>query len=87
MKNTVYTIVCVLIVLFALANQCDKSSRKDSLERANQPKEEIHCLLCGKNLTDDYNRIAPNGNNYYCTPCYKQTMREVHEDIQAQGYD
>jgi hypothetical protein len=30
MKNTFYTIVCVLIVLFALANQCDKGLMRDA---------------------------------------------------------
>ncbi|MGQ2985356.1 hypothetical protein [Flavobacterium sp.] len=88
MKNTLYTIVCIVIVLFVVAHQCDKSMQREYQEKANEPKQEIHCMVCGKDLTDDYNRISPNGNgNYYCTPCYKQTMREVHEDIRAEGYD
>ena len=81
-------IALVLAVLFFLADQCDRKISKEGQEKASQPKEHIECMVCGKDLTNDYNRIAPNGNsNYYCTPCYKQTMREVHEDIQAEGYD
>ena len=87
MKNTILTILGALCFIFFLAHQCDKSIQKEYTEEAKKPKEEIHCLVCSKDLTNDYNRIAPNGDAYYCTPCYKQTMREVHEIIRAEGYD
>lgn len=53
----------------------------------NYPKQKIHCIICDKDLTDDYNRISPNGGAYYCTPCYKATMRQVRENIRSEGYD
>lgn len=87
MRNKLAGLLFVLFFAFFLAHQCDKASQREQAKEAEQPKEEIHCMVCSKDLTNDYNRIAPNGNGYYCTPCYKQTMREVHENIQAEGYD
>ncbi|GAA4776808.1 hypothetical protein GCM10023230_29970 [Flavobacterium hankyongi] len=69
------------------ANKCDNNLNKEA-ETNTEPKKKINCMVCGKDLTEDYNRISPNGNgNYYCTPCYKATMRDVHREIQAEGYD
>lgn len=71
-----------------LAIGITRAFEKNAVETANEPKKKIMCMVCDKDLTDDYNRIAPNGHDaYYCTPCYKATMRDVHESIQAEGYD
>ncbi len=76
-------------IIFMWANKCDNNLNKEAEANTNnQSQNKITCMVCGKDLTDDYNRISPNGNgNYYCTPCYKATMRNVHEEIQAEGYD
>lgn len=88
MRDKIAIALCVLFVTFFIAHQCDKASQREYEQKANEPKPEIHCIVCSKDLTNDYNRISPNGNgNYYCTPCYKATMRQVHEDIRAEGYD
>jgi hypothetical protein len=88
MKNKIITVLCALFMIFFIAHKCDKAIQKENEQEVTEPKKEIHCMVCGKDLTDDYNRISPNFNgNYYCTPCYEQTMREVHEDMQAEGYD
>ena len=50
-------------------------------------KKEIHCVVCGKNLTDDYNRIYANENSYYCTLCYEKTMKDIHDEMRAEGYN
>lgn len=51
-------------------------------------KEEIHCLVCSKDLTNDFNRISPNGNgNYYCTLCYQETKRQINRELRAEGYN
>ena len=87
-NNWMY-ILGFIFLIFMWANKCDSDlKRKTETNTTSEPKKKISCMVCGKDLTDDYNRISPNGNgNYYCTPCYKQTMRDVHESIQAQGYD
>lgn len=84
MKNTIGYILVAIFLVYLLADKCDKDLR----DKVNsEPKKQISCMVCGKDLTDDYNRIAPNGHDaYYCTPCYKATMRDVNESIKAEGY-
>jgi len=59
----------------------------DDSKSTKTTTKSISCLVCGKDLTNDYNRISPNGNNYYyCTLCYRKTMREINEKLKAEGY-
>ncbi|WP_129582976.1 hypothetical protein [Flavobacterium cyanobacteriorum] len=44
-------------------------------------------MSCSKDLTDDYNRINPNGTGYFCTLCYQKTMKGIHDDMRAEGYN
>lgn len=56
-------------------------------ETENKPKEKKSCKKCGKDLTDDYNRmLAPSGTGYFCTLCYRKLRREVDEELKAEGY-
>lgn len=86
MKKTLQVIGIIFFTIFFWAYKCDRQTQKESLEEANKPKEKISCIMCGKDLTDDYNRICPNGKGYFCTPCYEKTMRGVNSDIQSEGY-
>lgn len=88
MRNKfVKTTGAILISVFFIAMAFGSGDSKSKSENSNTPPQKISCLVCGKDLTNDHNRIAPNGDHYYCTPCYKQTMRNVHEEIRAEGYD
>lgn len=78
MKNKLWTGICVIVLIFFYASKCEEAVKDDS---SSKPKEKISCIICSKDLTNDYNRISPNGKGYYCTPCYKQTMRDVNSDI------
>lgn len=82
MKN-IFILLIVLIGASFLSDTCDHAKAR---ENANKPKEKIFCINCGKDLTDDYNRIRPSGAGYYCTPCYQQTMRHIHAEMRAEGY-
>ncbi|GGB65161.1 hypothetical protein GCM10007424_01340 [Flavobacterium suaedae] len=63
MKNTFYTIICVLIILFVLANQCDNSLRQDrglakpqaetDYETNTHPHNIVSCPKCGKLYNKD----------------------------------
>lgn len=65
-----------------------EGNRTNNSSPVSNQKKEIHCMVCNKNLTDDYNRISPNGNgNYYCTLCYQKTKREINRELWAEGYD
>jgi len=45
------------------------------------------CYVCNKDLTNDPARIDPLANgNYYCTPCYRKTMREINQQLKYEGY-
>lgn len=88
MKNKFLKITgAILISAFFVGMAFGSGESDNKSENSNKQPEKISCMVCGKDLTNDHNRIAPNGNGYYCTPCYKQTMRQVHDDIRAQGYD
>lgn len=88
MKNKLLkTTGAILISTFFIAMAFGSGDSSTKSESSTKEPEKISCMVCSKDLTNDYNRIAPNGKGYYCTPCYKQTMREVHDDIRAQGYD
>lgn len=82
-------ILIIIAVIILQVYQCEmRAQRKASKASTSKPQEKISCMVCGKDLTDDYNRIAPNGNgNYYCTPCYQATMRDIHQDMKAEGYN
>jgi DNA-directed RNA polymerase subunit N (RpoN/RPB10) len=73
--------------LFIAFGSGDSESEKNS-STSNEPKKKIKCFMCGKDLTDDYNRISPNYNEiYYCTaPCYQKLKSEVSDDLEMQGY-
>ena len=83
MKN--FFIVCA--VLLGLAFIADRVNEFSSSSSSSHKKKEIHCIVCNKDLTDTHHRIAPNGNgNYYCTLCYRKTMREINRELSAEGY-
>lgn len=84
MKKVILIGILGGLLAIGITRACEKPYN----DTTNEPKKKINCMVCGKDLTDDYNRIAPNGHDaYYCTPCYQATMRQVHKDIQAEGYN
>lgn len=88
MRKIFIVIGVLFLVLFIWARKCDIENNKKLEIEASKPKKEIFCMTCRKNLTNDYNRMEPlNNGNFYCTPCYKSTMRDVREEIRAEGYD
>lgn len=87
-KKWMYIIGAIIFTIFQVYRCEVRAKNKASKASTSKPKEKISCMVCSKDLTDDYNRIAPNGNgNYYCTPCYQATMRDIHEDMKAEGYN
>ena len=87
MRDRIVVILCALFMIFFIAHQCDKSIQKDRAEQTNEPNEVIHCVSCNKDLTNDYNRINPNGTGYFCTLCYQKTMKGIHDDMRTEGYN
>ncbi len=61
---------------------------KDNVQETTKPKEKISCYVCGKDLTNEINKIEPMSTpgTWYCTPCYKSTMDEINEKLDMQGY-
>lgn len=80
-KFIVVIYLIIFGVIFYNLQQCMKEPS------AKEKAKEVHCAKCNKDLTKDYNRIAPTGKEYYCTPCYKQMMRGIHEEMRFEGYD
>lgn len=82
LKTIGSTLIVGAFLFFAFGSDDSKS------EKTNEPKKKINCMMCGKDLTDDYNRISPNFNdNYYCTaPCYQKLKSDVSDDLESEGY-
>jgi hypothetical protein len=85
-KNLIKTICSTLIIVsflfIALA-----SGETESNSSENKQVEKINCAMCGKDLTNDFNRICPNGGAYYCTAqCYQKLKKEVSDDLESEGY-
>lgn len=83
LKTIGSTIIVGAFLFLAFGSDRSKS------EKTNEPKKKINCAMCGKDLTDDYNRISPNYNEfYYCTaPCYQKLKSDVSDDLESQGYN
>lgn len=86
MKNRNYIWAAIGISIVIIGN-CYKSKKTESEKSIPTKVEKIACMTCGKDLTNDYNRmLTPSGNAWWCTPCYQATMNEVYDDMEAKGY-
>ena len=89
-KQYLKTIGSTLIVgaFLFLALGSDPPKSENNASSSNEPEKKINCMMCGKDLTNDYNRISPNSNdNYFCTaPCYQKLKSDVSDDLESQGY-
>lgn len=78
-------LICIGFAVFVFYNVTNMGSSDTST--ASEPKEEIHCIVCSKDLTDDFHRIQPNGEGYFCMPCYQKAMKGIHDDMRTEGYN
>lgn len=77
--------IVVFVVTALLSIRSYMSSDKDSGKVENK---EIHCKQCGKDLTNDFNRISPmEVKGYYCMPCYNGIQRDIKEEMILEGYN
>src|ERR1700761_7754890 len=75
----------IIIVLLTLLTGCNNNASAPTIAA---PVEKIVCWRCGKDLTNDHNRIETSFNpeRWECTPCYEATMKEVHDEMKSEGY-
>lgn len=88
-NNYLKTIGSTLIVgaFTLLSFGSGESESNENSSSASEPNKKVTCAMCGKDLTDDLNRISPNGGSYYCySPCYQKLKGEVSDDLEAEGY-
>jgi hypothetical protein len=88
MRKIFITFGILFLILIIWARKCDNEIEKELELEASQPKKEITCTSCGKNLTNDYNRMEPlNNGNFYCMPCYYSMKNDIQSEMKAEGYN
>ena len=86
-KQLTIFVIIGLGIIGVLINKIANPPQNNTIvpqETTNNVK--IHCWRCGIDLTNTYNRIETDDNKYECTPCYEQTMKEIHDEMRAKGY-
>jgi hypothetical protein len=85
MKKAIIVYGILALMLTSCTSNNDNSNPSTSV---SQPVEKINCWRCGKDLTNDVNRIETSFNpaKWECTPCYEATQKEIHDEMKAEGY-
>jgi len=64
-------------ILLVITNR--NSDDEENINTDVVQKENINCMLCGKDLTDSYDkRSSPSGRGYFCYDCYNLAMKGIH---------
>ena len=81
-STAIFISVLLILILSAGCNHSDNSS-----QTSNTTVEKIYCWSCGADLSKTYNYIETSPGKYECTLCYDKTMRDIHDEMKAEGYN
>jgi hypothetical protein len=87
LKHLASILTIGIFMFMAVSSGSDSSSEKNE-EADAKPKERIGCTVCGKDLTNDLNKIQSIATSgvWYCTPCHRSTMDNITDELEAEGY-
>ena len=88
MKKKVFRISSILIASVFVLMAWSSGSDDSKIEESTKPQEKISCYVCGEDLTNEINKIEPMSTpgTWYCTPCYKSTMKDINDQLDIEGY-
>ena len=79
-----FGILIVVVGYLMINNKSSQNNQRNS--NTSTPPEKKICWSCGKDLSNTVDWIETDPKKYECTVCYEKTMREIKDDMTAEGY-
>lgn len=86
LKQKAILIICIAGVGMVSSFYFKDKPKNSQHSSTNAPEEKKSCWRCGKDLSNTVQYIETDSKKYACTPCYETTMREIKDEMSAEGY-